>query len=271
MVLPANRSLNAVEELRAKMDRGQPVLGMGVSLADPLVSEMAVDAGFDFVWIENEHAYMTTKDVLHHILTLRGTGVAPMVRVPAADVTLIKPYVDLCPAVIVVPFVRSAAEARVAVSACRYPPQGVRGFGPIRNMGHGELEFDEYLSKADRQVMVFVQVEHVDAVADLDALVSTPGLDGICLGRNDLSGSVGKLGQYDDTEVVEMINTLLEKCQGTGLYLGASLGRDYEAVQRWAERGMVWFSLGDDTSFVADSARALRADYDGLEAIKKRL
>ncbi len=266
-----NRSLNAVENLRAKMDRGQPVLGMAANLADPLVSEIAVDAGFDFVWIENEHAYMTTKDVLHHILTLRGTGVAPMVRVPLADAAVIKPYVDLCPAVIVVPFVRSAAETSVAVAACRYPPEGVRGFGPIRNMGHGELEFDEYLAAASRQVMVFVQVEHVDAVNDLDALIATPGLDGICLGRNDLSGSVGKLGQYDAPEVAGMIDTLIEKCQDTDLYLGASLGPDWQPIQRWAERGMVWFSLGSDTSFVAEGARALRAQYQSLDAIKKRL
>ena len=264
-------SLNAVDELRAKMDHGQPVLGMGINLADPLVTEMAVDAGYDFVWIENEHSYMTSRDVLNHILAARGTGVAPMVRVPVGEPAVIKPYVDLCPAVIVVPLVRSAEEARTAVAACRYPPEGVRGFGPIRNMGHGEMEFDEYLAQASRQVMVFVQVEHVDAVEDLDALIATPGLDGICLGRNDLSGSVGKLGQYDDPEVAGMIDTLLDKCRGTQLYLGASLGPDWDSVERWAERGMVWFSVGDDVGHLADSARELQAEYRQLAAIKERL
>jgi 2-keto-3-deoxy-L-rhamnonate aldolase RhmA len=147
------------------------------------------------------------------------------------------------------------------VAACRYPPAGVRGFGPIRNMGHGRLEFDEYLEQAARQVMVIVQVEHVDAVEDLDALLDTPGLDGICLGRNDLSGSVGKLGRYDDPQVRGMIDTLLDKCAGRDIYLGASLGPDWESVKEWASRGMRWFGVGDDIDYVVGGARSTMAGF----------
>ena len=258
---PNSTSLNAVERFRRRMDDGHVCLGMSVTLPDPIVSEVAVEAGYDFIWIENEHSYQTTKDVLAHILTVRGTGVAPMVRVPVNDPAVIKPYVDMAPAAIVVPLIRSAEEAAAAVAACRYPPAGVRGFGPIRNMGHGRLEFDEYLEQAARQVMVIVQVEHVDAVEDLDALLDTPGLDGICLGRNDLSGSVGKLGRYDDPQVRGMIDTLLDKCAGRDIYLGASLGPDWESVKEWASRGMRWFGVGDDIDYVVGGARSTMAGF----------
>ena len=267
---PNNISINGVERLRQRMDDGHICLGMSVTLPDPIISEIAVEAGYDFVWIENEHSYQTTRDVLAHLLTVRGTGVAPMVRVPVNDPAVIKPYVDLAPAAIVVPLIRSATEAAAAVAACRYPPAGVRGFGPIRNMGHGRLEFAEYLQQAARQVMVIVQVEHVDAVDDLDALIDTPGLDGICLGRNDLSGSVGKLGRYDDPQVRGMIDTLLDKCAGRDLYLGASLGADWEAVQEWASRGMRWFGIGDDIDYVATGARQTVADFRAVPAVAKR-
>jgi len=261
MSSPESGSLNAVERLREKMEAGPPVLGMGVNLADPIVSEVAVEAGYDFTWVENEHSYMTIKDVLAHILVLHGTGVAPMVRVPVNDPAVIKPYVDLAPAAIVVPFIRSATEGRAAVAACRYPPAGVRGFGPIRNMGHGALQFDEYLEQATRQVMVIVQVEHVDAGNDLDDLVATPGLDGICLGPNDLSGSIGKLGQYDDLEVTGMIDTLFEKCADQDLHLGCSIGADWDSVRRWSARSMSWFGIGDDLGHLADGASSIIAEF----------
>ena len=98
---PDATSLNAVERFRRRMDDGHVCLGMSITLPDPIVSEVAVEAGYDFVWIENEHSYQTTRDVMAHILTVRGTGVAPVVRVPVNDPAVIKPYVDMAPAAIV--------------------------------------------------------------------------------------------------------------------------------------------------------------------------
>ena len=94
-------------------------------------------------------------------------------------------YLKACQAVV---------EAADAVAACRYPPVGVRGFGPKHGIRYGDMAIDEYLENADREVLVIAQIEHAEAVENIAEILEVPGLDSICLGPNDLSGSFGKLG-----------------------------------------------------------------------------
>ena len=190
-------SVNNVDRFRQRLQQGKICVGTSVSLTDPIVSELAAEAGNDLVWIEMEHSYLDLRALLGHLAALRGTQAAPIVRVAWNDPVLIKPILDLAPAGIVVPMVCSGEEAAKAVGACRYPPQGVRGFGPIRNM-YGIETMEEYLAIASEQIMVFVQIEHIQAVHNLDEILATPGLDGVVIGRNDLTGSMGKLGQHSD-------------------------------------------------------------------------
>ena len=225
---------------------------------------MAAEAGNDFIWIEMEHAHLDLPAVMGHILALRGTQAAPIVRVPWNDPVLLKPVLDMAPAGVVIPMIRSAAEARKAVSACRYPPEGRRGFGPIRNM-YGMESVEEYLGQADAQTMVFVQIEHADAVRDLDAILATPGLDGIVLGRMDLSGSMGKLGQQDDPELLEAIDTIFSKAGQAGLYIGVSIGYDPETVREWRAKGVSWFELGDEKSYIYEGAKAVAQAVHALD------
>ena len=114
-------SINNVERFRARLKAGQICVGGSVTLIDPLVSEVVAEAGNDFVWIETEHSHLNLPAVMAHILALRGTHVAPIVRVPWNDPILLKPVLDMAPAGIVIPMVRSPEEARNAVAACRYP------------------------------------------------------------------------------------------------------------------------------------------------------
>ena len=262
-------SINNVERFRQRLSEGKPCLGLSILLSDPLVSELAVEAGYDFTWIETEHSYLDLKDVLGHILTVRGTNVAPLVRVRVNEPAVIKPYLDLAPAGIIVPQIRSAADAQQAVEACKYPPQGVRGFGPIRNMRYGNISDDEYMETAGQQIMVFVQVEHIDAVNDVDAILATADLDGIVLGRNDLSGSLGKLGQKTDPQLLEAIDTVLTKAAKTGLFVGTAIGLDLEAVENWTRKGMRWFCIGDDYANLYDQTKANAQAFYDVPAIKR--
>ena len=246
-------SINNVERFRERMRAGEICVGCGVSVTDPLVSEVLAEAGNDFIWIEMEHSHMDLPAAMGHIMALRGTQAAPIVRVPWNDAVRIKPILDMAPAGIVVPMVRSGEEAQKAVEACRYPPRGIRGFGPTRNM-YGMNSMAEYLEVADEQIMVFVQIEHVDAVADLDAILATDGLDGIILGRNDLSGSMGKLGQHDDPELLEAIDTVFAKARESDLFLGVSIGYDPDTVREWRGKGVHFFDLVGDMGHVAEGA-----------------
>ena len=257
-------SINNVERFRQRMRDGVICVGTGVQVTDPLVSEFAAEAGHDFIWIEMEHSHLDLAAVMGHIMALRGTDAAPLVRVPWNDPVRIKPILDMAPAGIVVPMVRSAEEARLAVQACRYPPEGIRGFGPIRNM-YGLDSMADYLEIAAEQIMVIVQIEHIDAVRDLDAILATPGLDGIVLGRNDLSGSMGKLGQHDDPEVRQAIETVFEKTRQTDLFMGVSIGLDLAPVKAWREKGAHFFCLGGDLEFVYEGAKSIADTLHDLD------
>ena len=127
-------SINHIEPLRARLESGEVAIGTAVTFADAAISELSAEAGYDFVWIDTEHAPFDLNTVLQHVVACRGTGAAPFVRVLKNDADIIKPVLDLAPAGIVVPRVNSAAEARAAVAACRYPPTGIRGFGPRRGV-----------------------------------------------------------------------------------------------------------------------------------------
>ena len=150
--------INNVDRFKQRLREGKLCVGTGVQLADPLVSEVAAEAGSDFLWIDAEHSCLGLPAVLGHIMAVRGTQAAPLVRVPYNDPNVIKPYLDMAPAGIIVPMIRSAEETRKAVAACRYPPRGVRGFGPMRNM-YGKSSMTEYLETADEDIMVIAHIE----------------------------------------------------------------------------------------------------------------
>jgi 2-dehydro-3-deoxyglucarate aldolase/4-hydroxy-2-oxoheptanedioate aldolase len=258
-------SVNNVERFRKRLEEGKICAGSSVMVTDPFVTELVAQSGVDFVWIEAEHSYLSPRDIMSHIIACRGTQAAPIVRVAWNDPVIIKPIVDMAPAAIVVPMIRTADEAMQAVQSVRYPPTGIRGFGPMRNM-YGIDSMDDYLKIAPEQVMIFVQIEHIEAVRNLDAILATPGLDGIVLGRNDLSGSMGKQGQFEDPVVLETIDTVFAKAKAAELYIGVSIGGfNEEEARDWRSKGVQWFSIGDDVAFVADGTKDIADKVHGLD------
>jgi len=114
------------------LQKGRTSIGSIVTMSDLIVSELAGDCGMDFVWIDAEHAPHTIQDVQRHLIALRGTGCAGLVRVRAGEPMLIKPYLDIAPDGIIVPMVNTPEAAEAAVAACRYPKTGIRGCGVRR-------------------------------------------------------------------------------------------------------------------------------------------
>ena len=238
--------MNNSDLFRKRIRSGKICVGMAITFNDPAVSELAAEAGYDFTWIDMEHSPLDMPATLGHVMALRGTKTAPFVRVRSNDVNVIKPVLDFAPAAIIIPAVNSAGEARAAVRACKYPPQGVRGYGPRRGQRYGAVSQQEYLATADQQTLVIVQIEHIEAVKNLDAILAVPGLDGICLGPNDLSGSMGKLGKADDPKVVQIIDSVIEKVRRTEIFTGVSTGYHPDTLPVWIEKGVQWINLNVD-------------------------
>ena len=235
---------------------GKISLGAVITLSDLTVSELAGDCGMDFVWIDAEHAPHTIDGVMKHLIALRGTGCAGLVRVRANEPMLIKPYLDLAPDGVIVPMVNTPEEAEKAVAACRYPLTGIRGCGVRRAVRYGAENFFDYVKRSETEPMVIVQIEHVDAVRNLDKILKVPGIGSICIGPCDLSGSMGILNQMDDPELNKVLDEICAKVKKAGLVLGTAAG-DFP---RWRERGVDWFAGTSDWGAMAAGLRAFRRE-----------
>ena len=238
------------------LQTGKISLGAVITLSDLTVSELAGDCGMDFVWIDAEHAPHTVDGVMKHLIALRGTGCAGLVRVRANDPMLIKPYLDLAPDGVIVPMVNTAEEAEKAVAACRYPLTGIRGCGVRRAVRYGAVNFFDYVKRSETEPMVIVQIEHVDAVRNLDKILKVPGIGSICVGPCDLSGSMGILNRMDDPELNKVLDEICAKVKKAGLVLGTAAG-DFP---RWRERGVDWFAGASDWGAMAAGLRAFRRE-----------
>jgi len=242
--------INNLEKFRKKLGK-ELCLGMVVTLTDHVVSEVAGDAGFDFTWIDMEHAALNIETTMAHVMALRGTECAPFVRVPVNEPWVIKTVLDIAPAAVIIPMVNSAEEAKAAVAACKYPPIGGRGCGVRRATGYGAMAFDDYLKVSESEPMVIIQIEHIDAVNNLDEILKVPGIDSICVGPCDLSGSMGKLNQLEDPEVNAVIDEICRKTREAGISLGTA-GLSQESC---IKRGIQWVAVGSDCGMIAGTGR----------------
>ena len=244
--------INNLEKFKKKLGK-KLCLGMVITLTDHVVSEVAGDAGFDFTWIDMEHAALNIETTMAHIMAVRGTDCAPFVRVPVNQAWVIKTVLDIAPAGVIIPMVNTAEEAAAAVAACKYPPAGIRGCGVRRATRYGAMPFDEYCKVSESEPIVIIQIEHVDAVKNLDAILKVPGIDSICVGPCDLSGSMGKLNQLDDPEVNAVVDEVCRKTLAAGLMLGTA-GLSQESC---IERGIQWVAVAGDCGMIATAGRSI--------------
>jgi 2-dehydro-3-deoxyglucarate aldolase/4-hydroxy-2-oxoheptanedioate aldolase len=235
--------------MRGKLRAGEIVLGLGVGLSDPTVTE-AVAPSVDFVWIDLEHNALTTERMLGHLIAARAGGCAAIVRIPTNDAGWVKRVLDSGAEGIILPRAYSAAEVAEFVSACRYPPLGTRGFGPRRPMNYGRTEQQTYLQQANRELFVVAQVETVELLSDLDAVLALDGLDSLVLGPQDLSGSLGRLGDTSHPDVVQAMRTVADKAKAAGKFIGAGLGANPKFARLLIECGVQWLQAGNDFEYL---------------------
>jgi 2-keto-3-deoxy-L-rhamnonate aldolase RhmA len=231
-------------KFRKKIRSGQVCFGTGITFTDPTVTE-ALTSSLDFVWIDMEHNGLSLETVQAHIMATKGSDTAPLVRVRWNDPVLIKPVLDIGAAGVIVPMVRTAEEAARAVAACLYPPQGIRGFGPRRPSNYGRNFGSEFCKAANETIIVIAQIEHIDAVNNIDEILKVPGLTGIVMGPYDLSGTMGHMGEPNHPEVLQAIDTVIAKARKTSLFVGTGVA-DPQTGKEWVGKGVNWLTLSND-------------------------
>ena len=239
-----------LDMVRQKIEKGEVVIGTHIKIGNQVVTDILCNVGFDIMWIDSEHGPMDKKDINQQVITLRGAGLAPFVRVPWNDPVLVKPILEMGPAGIVFPMISSVEEAKRAVEACRYPPKGIRGFGPMKANNYGTMDSEEYLKLSQNEPWVILQIEHYQGVRDLKDIVKVEGVDSIVIGPNDLSGSIGKLGQTRHPEMLKLMDEYAAACREVDIPFGTSIGFDQQNVTEWIERGVNWICVDGDTSYL---------------------
>lgn len=245
---------------RQKIKEGKPLVGTLQALNSPEVTEMLVAAGFDWLWIDLEHSIIDVEGA-QRILQAAGNNCPCVLRVPAGDRVWIKKLLDIGPAGVIIPLVKSAREAAQIVQFCRYPPEGTRSVGLSRAHGYG-MWFEEYVANANQNVAVIMQIEHIDAVKEIEDIVKIPGIDALLVGPYDLSGTMGKIGQVKDPEVQAQVEKVRQVCLDTAMPVGI-FTTNPEEVKPLIEKGYTVIAAGIDTIFLG------RALTQALQIIKK--
>jgi len=236
-----------------KLANGQFCLGTCISLTDPSVVE-AICTDFDFLWIDTEHSSISLEALKCHFMAMKGSDCAALVRVPWNDSVQIKPVLDLGADGIIVPMVRTAKDVAEAVSACQYPPDGIRGFGPMRPIDYGRIDVQEFYREANDSIITIVQIEHEDAVRNIQDILEVPGLTSIVFGPQDLSASMGYRGQTRHPKVLQAIETVIEKARKANVPTGISVGDDPDILCQWVDMGIQWLSMSGDIGLLMRAA-----------------
>jgi len=248
--------MNAFRQLM-KSAGSHPPMGTWVMSASAIVAEAVGHAGFDWVLVDMEHAPADMMDVVHMLQALSATKAVPVVRVPWNDTVMVKRVLDAGAPTVMFPFVQNADEARRAVAATRYPPQGVRGMaGMSRASRYGTAS--NYLKTANADVGAIVQLETREAVMALEDIAAVEGVDALFIGPADLSASLGHVGELAHPEVIELMSRAAQRAHEAGKPIG-TVGGTPEAVAQYRAAGFDYVALSSDLGLLMRGAQAALA------------
>jgi len=253
-------------KIKAQMRRGEPSIGSWMSMAHPSIAEILAMAGYDWIVIETEHTAIDVSEVLRLIIAIEQRGSVPLVRLAWNDPIQAKAVLDSGAAGVLVPMVNTKADAELAVSMTKYPPLGSRGVGLARAQGYG-INFDAYVTNANADTLLLVQIEHREAVENIEQILSVTGIDGVFIGPYDLSLSLGIPGRLNHPDILAAKQKVLAATLAHGLIAGMHFVQPQTAAsdcQKAISEGYRFIALGTDILFLGDSARNLHSKVHGL-------
>lgn len=241
-----------VNPLKQKLAAGGRLLGCWVCSGSSVITELLSLAGFDYLLIDQEHGVGDNFSLVHQLQAMTHNPAASIVRVPVNDQSAIKRVLDAGAEGIMIPNVNTAEEARAAIAACRYPSAGIRGagWGGARVAKFGLME--NFPRFADENLVIVLQIETVEAVHNIDAILAVDGYDVVFIGPTDLSGSVGYLGDSHHPDVQALIDTAERKILAAGKAMGT-----VPFQRKWQDlfgRGYTMINSTSDISALRDRA-----------------
>ena len=245
--------------LKSRLATGQsPSFGTWISSSSLVSADALKGAGFDWLMIDTEHSQVNPETLAAIVAALGDTGPTPLVRVGNLDPYLIKQALDSGAQGILVPLVSTEAQARAVVSFSKYPPDGTRGAAAAAASRYGR-ELASYLRTANSETLVGVQIETQEALENLDAIASVPGIDLLFVGPTDLTLSLGLLDDRKNPRVRDAMQRVVAACRAHSKVPG-TLVVDAEEKRRAVELGFRFISLASDVRFLLEGAKVF-LDY----------
>jgi len=251
--------------LKNKLKNNQLTIGSWITIGHTSVVDIMASAGFEWLVIDIEHTSIDLSTAHNLISTIQANNMKALVRVSKNEEVVIKRILDMGADGIVVPMIKSKADALEAIDYAKYPPVGKRGVGLFRAQKYG-LGFDEYKKWVNEELVIIAQIEHIEAVKNIDDIITTEGIDGVIIGPYDLSGSMGYPGEYHREDVKDAIADVLSACKKHDFPSGFHvIESDPSKLQDRIAEGCTFLAYSLDFFFLGDSARA------GMQTLKKGL
>lgn len=241
--------------LKEKIRAGQLTVGSWVTIPHPSVIEIMATAGFEWLTIDIEHSAVSIESIQMMIATIQSKGIKALVRIFDNDEIIIKRVLDAGADGIIVPMIKSKEEAQKMIDAVYYPPKGKRGVGLSRaqNFGIGFNEYQEYLEK---EIIIIAQIEHIDAIDNLEEILAFDEIDATLVGPYDLSASMGKPGKFNESDVREAVKKYDDICKTHNKPMGAHvISSNSDDLQEKIDLGYSFLAFSLDFFFLGDGAR----------------
>lgn len=235
-------------------------IGLWVGLADAYGTEIAANAGYDWLLIDGEHAPSDLRTTLAQLQSIAAYPSQAVVRPPIGSVQLIKQLLDIGAQTLLIPMVETVEQAESMVKAVRYPPEGVRGVGAALARATRWNSIPNYYATAHENICLLIQIESVTGLENLDAILKVDGIDGVFIGAVDLSATMGYQGDPNHPEVQNAVVDAIKRIRQSGKAAGI-LSTQHEATQMYLELGTEFVAVGVDTSVLMNSLHELLAKY----------
>ncbi|MDO8581181.1 MAG: aldolase/citrate lyase family protein [Candidatus Omnitrophota bacterium] len=252
--------------LKQKIKNSELTIGSWITTNSPNIAEVMLKSHFDWLTIDVEHSALTIGDVQHLVRVIELSGTPALVRVGENNENLIKRVMDTGATGVIVPMVNTKEDALKAVKAAKYPPVGTRGVGLARAQGYG-LEFGKYKNWVNQESIVVIQIEHIEAVNNIEDILQVPGLDAFIVGPYDLSASLGVPGEFEDPRVINALKKVIEASKRFKIPAGFHvIPPDVQAMTRKIDEGYRFVAFSLDTLILGEACQKAMA---GLRKVKQ--
>ena len=245
---------------RAALKAGQASVGTWLALPDPTFAGLMSTTGLAWLTVELEHSPASMETAAQCFAIIAASGCVPLARVPWNTVENIKRVLDTGAFGVIVPLVNSRAEAEAVVKAARYRPIGERSVGGQLQAANFATDSATYYTKANDEILVVVMAEHVDAIKNIDDILSVPGIDAVFIGPNDLHASMGLMPAFesDHPEFQAAVKKVFESARVHGVAPGIHVA-DTAMAKRRLDEGWQMIAVASEVGFMLEKASAVVA------------